>query len=456
MSKVREGFLAGAAQVDITPPLGTVINGDFVAHIATQIDDPLFAKALVLKSGNVQLVFVVVDICVMGKEFIDEVKSLIEQGLRIKYHQIMISSTHTHAAGSVEEVHLAGADRAYRLKLPRLIFQAVKKAKARLQPAQVAFGGIDAPEHVFCRRYFMREGYEALNPVTGGLDQIKTNPFGAEKKIIEPVAAPDPELGFMAVKSREGQWISLLANYSLHYVGDWDNGTISADYFGFFSRAIGEKLQAGKEFVGIMSNGTSGDINNWDFPGQSGQSQRNFEKSRRIGADLAGKVTDALLDLRWETDPILRVKYGEHAAFRRMPSTEELERARGIVQEGGFERLVPDRDGWRKIYAREQVLLNEFDPVAVCPLQVFRIGEGMVGGLPGEFFAETGLALKEVMAGRRYFTIGLANGNVGYVPPQKELDRGGYETWRCRISNLEAGAEEKLRQRLLSLMEGLE
>jgi hypothetical protein len=41
-----------------------------------------------------------------------------------------------------------------------------------------------------------------------------------------------------------------------------------------------------------------------------------------------------------------------------------------------------------------------------------------------------------------YFTIGLANGYVGYVPAAKDIELGGYETRRCRTSYLGIDAEK--------------
>src|SRR5690554_5935102 len=156
----NEVLLAGAAQVDITPPLGTIINGDFVAHYANYVHDPLHAKALVLQNENIFIAIVVVDICVMGQELLDSVKKQAEQELGINPSHLLISSTHTHAAGSVEEVHLVHADLAYRKKLPDLIFKAVALAKAQLKPAKISFGRVDVPEHLRCRRYSMKNPYK--------------------------------------------------------------------------------------------------------------------------------------------------------------------------------------------------------------------------------------------------------------------------------------------------------
>ncbi|EPR68568.1 alkaline ceramidase [Cyclobacterium qasimii] len=448
---MSNNFQAGAASVVTTPPLGTIINGDFVTHYAQKVHDPLHAKALVLKNEATTLVLVVVDICILGKELLDSTKAIIQNKFGISPEQVLISATHTHASGAVEDVHMVPADLAYRKRLPNLIVEAVEKALNTLKPAQLAFGTADAPEYVMCRRYWMKDSYTSLNPVTGKADLMKTNPFGVEDEIIKPLNTPDPELGFLAVKGLDDQWIALLGNYSLHYVGDWENGTISADYFGEFSNALREKLEAGTEFVGIMSNGTSGDINIWDFSGEKKFPDGELAKSKKIGNDLADKVLASLENVAWNKDPYLNNSFALVKAGRRMPSRDELESARAILATGGLEELKPDTEGWRKLYAREQMLLHEFADAAESPVQVFHIGEGKIGALPGEFFAESGLKVKAEVD-FPYFTISLANDNVGYVPPAHEIEKGGYETWRCRISNLLPEAEELFRKKLVQLI----
>lgn len=444
-------FQAGAAKVDVTPPLGTIINGDFVSHYARIVHDPLFAKALVLKNQQMTLAIVVVDICVMPRDFLDSVKETITSQLGIPYANILISSTHTHAAGSVAEVHLVGADLGYGQKLPNLIVKAVREAKANLRPAEVAFGNVAVPEHVVCRRYLVDAGYQPINPVTGLVDGLKTNPLGKENHILSRAAVPDPELSFLGIRETEGRWIGLLANYSLHYVGDWENGTLSADYFGVFAEQIRQKLGADDEFVGMMSNGTSGDVNIWDFINPDRYPTGHFAKSNYIATDLAEKVFGEIKDLDWEENPALAAVCTELEIATNKPNESELAAAQKTTAESDYKRIMPDEHGLHRIYAREQVLLNEFPETISCLVQAMKIGSTIIGALPGEFFAETGLILKALFP--NYFSIGLANGNVGYVPPLAELERGGYETWRCRISCLESGAEQKFRESLVGLVE---
>jgi neutral ceramidase len=105
-----------------------------------------------------------------------------------------------------------------------------------------------------------------------------------------------------------------------------------------------------------------------------------------------------------------------------------------------------------KIYAREQSLLNEYPDVSVSKVQALKIGNLIIGALGGEFFAETGLWLKENIKGCNYFSIGLANSYDGYIVPAHEIEKGGYETWRARSSYLETGAESKIKKELLNLV----
>lgn len=447
---------AGAAQVDITPPLGTLINGDFVTHYARHVHDKLYAKALVLQNGSSVVAIAIVDICVMDKELLDAVKAEIDAQTGIHATHTLIASTHTHAAGAVANLHLGAADLPYRQALPPLIVKAVVQASQNLRPAKIGFGTVDAPEHVLCRRYLMKENFISRNPVTGAAEPVKTNPFGSEHLIDCPAALPDTQVGFLTVRGLDDQWISVLANYSLHYVGDWPDGTVTADYFGVFSAELGRKLSANEDFVGMMSNGTSGDANIWDFQHPHRYPKGHFEKSRLIGSDLAQKVAEAITNITWQTNPSLSVLYHELPVGTRKPTPAEVIAAQKIVAESAYENFNPNgENALSQLFAREQVLLNTYPDTILFPLQVIQIGNAMIGALGGEFFAETGMALKESSSAPHYFTITLANGFVGYVPPAHEMGRGGYEAWRCRTSFLVEDAEDRIRTALTALMRNL-
>lgn len=446
-------FSAGAAQTDITPPLGTIINGEFVAFYAHTIHDPLYSKALVLQNGGTTLAIVIVDICAMDKHFISEVKKEISSLTQIPAEHILIAATHTHFAGSILDLLGGPCDLPYRNSLVKKIVQSVVDAVQRLQPAKIGFVSVDVPEHVVCRRYYMKPGYKALNPVTGGLDIIKTNPAGDELFIDKRSSAVDPELSAVAIQSITGEWIGLLANYSMHYVGDCANGTVTADYFAVFARHITNMLNANKNFIAMLSNGTSGEANIWDFLQPDRYPKEEHQKKELIGKDLAAKLSDALQNIQWETDPSLYASFKFINLNVRKPSAAEVEAAKKIVSQTDYRLINPDAEAMVKIYAREQVLLNEYPDSIEFPVQALKIGKITIGALGGEFFAETGLALKKKINTDKYFTITMANGYIGYIPPAHEIEKGGYETWRCRTSHIAADGEEIARNALCEMAE---
>lgn len=446
-------LLAGTAQTDITPPLGTIINGEFVAFYAHTIHDPLYAKALVLSDGITTIPLVMVDICAMDKDFITEVKKEIAAVTHIPPGNILIAATHTHFAGSIVDLLGGPCDLAYRKNLGAKIVQSVKNALAKLQPAKLGYTSVDVPEHVVCRRYYMKPGYKAVNPVTGGYDIIKTNPAGGEDFIDRRASEVDTELSCIAVMSAAGEWISVLANYSMHYVGDCANGTVTADYFGVFSRHLAASLKAGKGFVGMLSNGTSGEANIWDFLQPDRYPKEEHQKKEVIGKDLAVKLSEAIKNIQWQANPLLSAAFKEITLGVRKPSVAEVEAAKEIVSQTDYRLITPDQEAMVKIYAREQVLLNEYPDTIEFPVQALKIGDITIGALGGEFFAETGLALKHHISTGKYFTITMANGYIGYVPPAHEIEKGGYETWRCRSSHVKEDGEKMIRDTMKALVD---
>jgi len=446
---------AGTAKIDITPPLGTIINGDHIMHYARYIHDPLFAKAMVLQNRKSTIAIMVVDICAMDQHFLDQVKQEIQDKTSIPTTQILISSTHTHAAGSIMSLLMSPADLPYRQQLLPLLVEAVVQAHKRLQNAKIAFGAVDIPEHLTCRRYQMHETYTPQNPLNDQADLVKTNPFGLEHLIVKPTTQTDPQLSYLAVQNLEGKWLGLLANYSLHYVGDWENGTITADYFGQFAHHLQAEISADNSFVGIMSNGTSGEVNIWDFQNSARYPDEHFAKSELIGREIAKKVAQSLKHISWQYEAELSALYSIAQVKRRKPDEEELASARSLIGHVDLENVIADENGLKTIYAREQILLNELPDTHNFPLQALRIGKGIIGALGGEFFSETGLRIKKEAGIEHYFTITLANDYVGYIPPAHELEKGGYECWRCRTSCLASEAENLLSEQLLQLIHTL-
>ena len=444
-------FRAGAAQVCITPPLDTWINGGLGPGRARHIHDDLYVRALVLDDGTTRLAFAVVDTCLLDRPVFDEAKRLVRQHAGLAPEAVMMSCTHTHSAGSACGVHLTEANEAYRRWLPGRIADAVRCAFDNLAPAQLAWGSGSVPQHVFCRRLLVKPGVTYTNQLGFTNELAKMNWDSPHPADGEPTGPVDPELFVLSVRHADGRPLALLANYSLHYVGDVGPEHISADYFGVFADRIQQLLGADRQdppFIGILCNGTSGDINNIDARAERKPSSPPYTQIRRVAEDVAQETLRVVNGLGHRRDMKLAAALRECPVATRQPTAAEVQQARTVIAGRPVEKL----QSWTENYAREQILLSEWPAEVTMPLQVFRIGDLAVAGWPGEIFAASGLDLKRRSPVKPLFNVGLANGWYGYIPPPEQFRVGAYETWRMRTSPLETNAIPKMMAVFLDLL----
>jgi neutral ceramidase len=450
----RAEFRAGAAKACITPPLGIRINGGVGPALARHIHDDLYVRALVLDDGSNRIAWAVVDTCLLDRPVFDEAKRQVAARSGLSARQVMMSCTHTHSAGSGCGAHLVEADPEYRQRLPGRIADAIQCAVNNLAPAQIAWGSGQLPQHVFCRRLLVKSGVTYTNQLGFTNELAKMNWDSPHPGDGGPAGPTDPEVSLLSVQHADGRALALLANYSLHYVGDVGPGHISADYFGAFADRIQQLLNADRQdppFVGILCNGTSGDINNVN-PATGFKSPAPYTQIRRVANDLAQEVLRVNGELKHRREITLGATLRECVVSTRRPTAAEVEAARRVVDDRPVEKL----HSWQENYAREQLLLADWPPEVSLPMQVFRVGDLVVAGWPGEIFAASGLDLKRRTPRKPLFNVGLANGWFGYIPPPEQFPLGAYETWRMRTSPLETNAIPKMTQTLLDAVRQLE
>ena len=263
-------FRAGAAKGNITPELGSAVIGGFHPFPATHVHDDLWAKCLVLDDGRTRLAFVVCDLLGLSRGVSDEARRLVQEETGLPASQVLVSATHTHSAVSAlgGRYNLKPELDPYQKVVARRIADAVRCAINNLEPAEVGWATASEPRHVFCRRWFMKPGKMPMNPFGSTNDLVKMNPPRGSADLDKPAGPTDPQIGLIAVRAQGGRPIGLLSNYSLHYVGGVRGADISADYYGMYADRLQQLLGADRQeppFVAIMSNGTSGNINNIDF-----------------------------------------------------------------------------------------------------------------------------------------------------------------------------------------------
>ncbi|QIF02295.1 neutral/alkaline non-lysosomal ceramidase N-terminal domain-containing protein [Roseimicrobium sp. ORNL1] len=452
-AKAKAPLQAGAATSNITPALGGDIIGGFLPFPATHIHDELHARCLVLDDGTSKVALVVCDLLGLHRSVSVEARKLIEAETGIPAANVLISGTHTHSATSA----LGGTTRSYvsdmeltdyQKFVARRIADGVRRAVNLLRPAEIAFGTVEAPEHVFIRRWFLKEGAMPPNPF-GKIDKVKMNPGAGNANLVEPAGVTDPTVSFIAVREPGGRLISVYSAYSLHYVGGVGGGHISADYYGMYCEAL-KNLQKGSSedppFVAIMANGTSGDVNNINFrtprPGKPP-----YVQMRAVAEDLAAKVNGAIAKVTWQSSAPLATRYRELGVAWRKIDPELITWAKET------EKNTPRIQGKADLplsYAGRVQRLAEASPETKAPVQILRIGDVCIGTTPCETFAETGLEFKKRSPFTKSFMVELSHGYYGYMPTPRHFELGGYETWPG-TNNLEPQASVKMMDALLEM-----
>jgi hypothetical protein len=445
-------FRAGAHAEDVTPATFPIsMNGQMHDQVAQRAFDRLHARALVLDDGARTIALVVVDSCMIDRGLMDAAKRRAAEATGIPVSQMLISATHSHTAPAVVGVFQTEPDAAYRAFLTERIAAAIAKAHANREPAEVGWGLGRDETMVFCRRWLMQPGKAPRNAFGGTADdRAQMHPGHQNPDAIRPTGPVDPAIGLLSVRTPEGRPIALLANYGMHYVGvGIAGGSCSADYFGRFCDLVEKELGtegAKHPFVALLANGTSGESYCQDYA-RPRQSEKNLDF---VAASVAKNALDAYRAIAHRPYAPIVMREALLRLDRRMPDADELARAKvvydAVKAEGRPARTLDE------IYARETVLLAAGAPDTEVKLQAIRVGDLAVAAIPCEVYAETGLALRAVSPAAVTFTLPLANGYDGYLPPPEQFPLGGYTTWRARSSCLETLAEPKIRATLSTML----
>lgn len=471
-------FRAGAATSNITPFLGTNLIGGQSPRGSLHIHDELHARCLVLDDGATKLAIVIIDNVKFPTEIHLPTKKLIQETTGLPPENVLIAATHTHSAPSLRGTSYLKLNEPlddYQKFVIRRISDGVQRAISHLEPARIGWGEGEVPQHVFNRRWLLKDGHTATSPF-GEEELAAMNPGRYLDVLDKPAGLINPKVYVLSVQSTEDRPIAVLANYWLHYVGGVGKGHVSADYFGVFADRIGQLLSRRNSatlgesaapnshesdyedhppFVGILSNGASGDVNNNDYASYNKPGRKRYaryEKMRKVAEDVAREVARVERTIQYRD----WVKLGAAAEMvtlkRRRPSSQQLQRARTVVS-AATTASDQDRDFSRQvIFARRAIQAAEWPETADAFVQTLHIGELGIAALPFEVFVEIGIDIQKRSPFKDTFVLGLANGGLGYLPSPRQHALGGYESW-LTVSHAEIGASPKLVAKLTELFD---
>lgn len=415
---------AGAATSNITPWLGVTMPGSFQPRYGEDVHDELLAKALVIDNGDVRIAMVTCDLIAVPEAIANAVKARIEERCGISPECVMVNATHTHSGAGVSNLLGMGEDEGYTTWLPLKVADAVELAVKRMQPARAGFASVMEDRISFYRRWLMKDGTVRMNPGLNNPDRVR------------PMGEIDPELAMVYVEGVDGTPISVVASFSLHYVGTGGVGQVSADYFGQFFNLMRHYL--GGNCVPILWNAASGQINNNDYSGERIWQERGHTRARRMANVLAGHVLTEIQLMDLDDKLALEAVTGTLEFSRKVITETDLDIAEQILaggyeyEEGPFSWVVgqPVPKDRVDVYARQCQRLAALPEQMTAPVQAIRLGDAAILALPGEIFVESGLRIKAQTSASPLMLVSLANGYIGYVCTDEALTQeGGYETW---------------------------
>jgi hypothetical protein len=420
---------AGAAVVEITPPVGYRMAGYFAERLSTGTHDALFAKALVFRQGDHKAALVFCDLVGVPRAVASRARARASAATGIPVANIAVAATHSHTGplyfgGMHTHLHgkaiaSEGRDAREALDYPAQLIERVAESVATawkaLAPVKLQAGTPRETRLAFNRRFHMKDGSVRFNP---GL----LNP-----DIVRPAGPVDPEVGIVLVEpagAGPAPPIAGLTVFAMHL--DTTGGTeYSADYPFYLETALKQTL--GPRFISLFGAGTCGDINHIDV------SKRERPTAEDLGKALAETVLGARGELARIDGPVLDVQSTLVTCDLQKPDAREIAEARARADLLTTSKL-PFLE--RVQVAKVLDLLERYpEPSCSMEVQAFKLGpELAIVTLPGEVFVELGMAIKSRSPFETTLVVELANDVPNYIPTAKAFREGSYEVVNSRLA----------------------
>jgi len=229
-SAAAAGLQAGAARVDVTD------------YDAGPVHDPLYVKALVLKSGATTAVLITVDAVAIGEigpirnEYLPTVRRRLQEELGIAPTALLANASHCHG--------IVVKDVAART------VEAVRQAAAGLTPVRIGVGSGHEDRIMENRRMRLKSGREA------DVRHAYALPPDDEVVSVGPI---DPEIGVLRLDRVEGGTLAVVYNFACHPIQGFPGGGNTADIIGQASQTIEENLDP--DTLALFLQGCGGDVN---------------------------------------------------------------------------------------------------------------------------------------------------------------------------------------------------
>jgi neutral ceramidase len=434
----HSSFKVGAAKIDVTPGdrgggaggMGRGgrdggARGGFPG--ADGILDHIYARAIVIDNGTTSAALVSVDTGMLGERVWNTVSKRVESELGIPAQNLIMNPTHTHSASG------GSADQ---------IFDTIKAAKEKLQPARIGYG----------------TGVSYINVNRNIIDR-KTNKWWEGANYDGP---SDKTAAVIKFETLTGAPIAVYFNYACHAVVTGNTDMISGDYPGATEKYVEDSFD--DKIVAVFSVGAQGDQNPLYFQQTYDLREIRIKDYAARGEDISNAMPPGGQGLNKEDPTVKRLLDQQKQMILSMGQFlgEEVKR---VMREMDTARMAT---GGRIFAAQEAISFPgrirtdrgraaveatyRDGPDVQLRLSLLMIDDIAIGGCNAEIFNLIAQRFKrESPIGRSIF-VSMANGsgNSGYVPNDAAF---GYQTFEVLSSRCKPGyAESAIVNGLLDLV----
>jgi hypothetical protein len=424
----RREALAVAASLGARPALGADVGGfrlsTFVAEVtppprhplmaggiapAAKVEDPLFARGLVLLGAGKPIALVAIDWCEVRNDAHDRWRQAVADALQTDPRRVLVSCVHQHDApvADLEAERLLRTHKAAgSICDPEFHEQAVRRVaraaaacldKARrvtgLGTGQARVSGVASN-----RRYPGPDGNPRFDRTSATRDpKVREQPEGTIDPWLKALSFWDGD-----------RPVAVLSCYATHPMSYYGQGGVSADFVGLARR----RRQADDPAVfQVYGSGCSGNITAGKYNDGSADNR----------PALAGRLSKAMA-AAWratERQPLKRID------FRSVPLRLEPRGGPGFTVEDLTKRLRTDARPFGQCLAALGLSWRKrADAGHNIDLPVIDLGPAQLLLLPGESYVEFRLAAQKLRPDSFVMTLGYGECAPGYVPTERAFEEG--------------------------------
>ena len=413
---VRSGepLRVGAFALDVTPPVGTPLCDGLVRPVES-IDDPLWAKGLVLAGSGKPIVVVAFDWVGIGNSGYDRFREAIARAVGSDPDRVAVHALHQHDAPGLD---FEADELATARNLGRVICDPLFARQTIERVAAAARQALDAAKpvtHVGVGKARIEQVASARR-VIGDDGKVKFTRTSATKNAearAMPEGTIDPFVQLLSFWNGD-EPTAIVSYYATHPMSYYGAGRVSADFIGLGREAFQKEVGVGTciHFNGAGGNVTAGKYNDGDRANRALLAER-----VRRGLSAAWKATKksplSAADVAWSVEPV------------RLPLSERYRDEAPLIEKLDDEKLTP---GARAQFARHIVFARRMKAGHAIPIQLLRVGPARVLHMPGELFVEYQLAAQQMLPDAPVMTAAYGDYGPGYIGMSWSYPQGGYET----------------------------